>query len=486
MRRFIPTALTLTLALLAASCSDAESSAPACAFEAPVTGDKVLHVSSACGTPEGDGSLAAPFANLPAAAAAAQPGDTIALSAGSYAGAELPAGVSLVGAGATATSIASPPGVGLTVSGGADDGITIVSGLTIDSAVGAGLFAEGVSVHLSAVHVLGTSTSPDGSGGHGVHVRDAPELRLEACVISGNGGVGIVATRVETVEIIDPTYTVAPRSGDAGIIDPTYKPQSVVADNAGSGIGIIDPTYSVTLEGVDIQGNAGHGVSIFGPSNTTVTGCAIRGTKLIPGDPSSGQGLVLAPSAVAAPAEVPSVVVEADNLITGNARAGVAILAAKVEVDLHAEVSFNGRAGAAVQGELAGLNVLAEALVSDNDLAGILALDGTTLVVSGAEISRAALDTWADIGGGDPIETGDGAMIRGESTAVVTDALFDANARVGLIAEGADSLSISATTFSGGQYGIALNSGGADNVDVDPNCQDQSVACTAPEPLPLP
>jgi hypothetical protein len=455
-------AAVLTLiAALAAGCSgdgDAKACADAVFATSAVSGARAVHVAAGCGDDQGDGSRDAPFATIAAAAAAAKPGDTLLVAAGSYAeGVALPAGVHLEGAGADAVTIAPPAGKrGVEVPAGAAE--IRVAGVRVEGATSSGISSKGAPLLVAAVAVHGTKPGDTAAGGeapgHGVVAQGAGALRIESSVISDNAGLGVGAYGSGPVTIIDPIFDGGPSGtfeGGVAIIDPIFAPASQISGNGAGGVAIIDPIFapggktdgevpSLTLHATDVLDNKGYAVAVFGGS-VSVVRSALCGSRAAAGS-DIADGLVLAAGSDAA-------------------RVGAAV------VDASSVIADNGRA----QGSDAKVRLGAGARVVDNALVGVGVTGGARLEGKGAVIERTRNRTFNPIGGGDPESIGDGVGVFEGGGAVLEGCTFDANARAGLLghrvgvdAQGAAVLDVKGNTFKGGDYGIAINAEGAKGI----------------------
>ncbi|MCA9665599.1 MAG: right-handed parallel beta-helix repeat-containing protein [Myxococcales bacterium] len=163
----------------------------------------------------GDGSQASPFGRLDDAAKRATAGDCIALAAGSYEGGVIPAGVSLLGAGADHVTISGgASGAALSESGGSGAllrGFTVqsaVAGIALDNtqdtrveqvtiaaAKGVGIDARGASrLVLRNVSIANVELGAGASATHGIAllVGAGSTATIEACDIDGAKTQGLL------------------------------------------------------------------------------------------------------------------------------------------------------------------------------------------------------------------------------------------------------------------------------------------------------
>ncbi len=457
----------------------------------PAASGTVLYVSQECGAKDGDGSKARPFLELAGATAAAKPGTTVLVAAGTYAeSVTLPAGVSMKGVARNQVTIGPPA----QAAGKAAVGIEIVeqpgevtvTAVTISGATSLGVHITKANVKLSDVAVKATSATITASGsflpdGHGIWATEAQRLTLESCAITGNAGTGVGTKGVDAVVVTDPNYKQVPRRGPGGntsIIDPHFAPASVIADNKGGGIAIIDPHFmpggsqggghALMLIATNVSGNTGFGVAVYG-AGVAVVCSAIHGTKAAIGS-DYADGLLVAPAVAAAAATLhPDVSVDKDSTVANNGRAGV-LVAAGSEVALAGEFSANGMGGIWAQGKETTVRVAATSRLSGNSMLGVAATGGARLLVDGATIEDTKAALFAPSGGGKPTEVGDGVTVFGRSRAQITNAIISNNFRAGVLVNDlgvkaiggkaeftGSEVTITKSHFEGGSYGIAIN-----------------------------
>jgi hypothetical protein len=173
----------------------------------------VLYVRA--GASGGDGSAAAPFGTIGAAVAAASNGTTIALNGATFPeSVTLPAGVTLLGACAEKTVIAPASGIGLSAPGGG-----AVRDLTIEVTSGIGLGATGGALDVVGVAVRGGMISPAllangatalsahrlvvSGGSPGIQIDGSATASIGTALITGSVMRGVNAIGSATVDLFD-------------------------------------------------------------------------------------------------------------------------------------------------------------------------------------------------------------------------------------------------------------------------------------------
>lgn len=463
-------AAALGLTLLVAGCvpSDGDggdnggNGPDPCAFA--LGSESAIHVSETCGSLTGDGSAAAPFANLAQAVAVAKAGDTIALSVGVYAGGvTLPVDVQLTGFEADKTTVRGDGAQVLLVSGG---GATAISGLTLEGKAERGLVVEKAALKLSGVRVQGLK-------GHGVYVTGSPSVEIRSSTIRANGGTGVVVKASGLVGIIDPIHAPVPRDLDApGALGAGFGPASLIQGNLGGGVAIIDPihkpksdgtsAWDLLLKATDVQGNRGFGVALYGASAQVVRS-AIRDT--VKADNGAwADGLLIAKAAAG---DTLSVSVDAQSVLVGNGRAGLLAMAA-AKVAIAGEVSRNGGSGAWAKGAGASITAAVTALFYQNAMVGLSVSKNAELIVDGARI----LGTTEAPVNNSTAKAADGIGIYEGARARVDKAIIEGNARAGVVVHNAGKVAgtgaldvvITGCSIKGNKYGIVIN-GSDDEAD---------------------
>lgn len=422
--------------LLVTACATHEA-AIECANEVfPPTSGTVVHV-AACGTDGNDGSAARPLRTLAAATGRVQPGQTIAVAAGTYAeSVTLPAGVTLAG---SAVVLAPSASFGIRIPSGSSPTFTTISGISISGAQGFAIGSAATSLDLRDVSIHGTQVDSSGKGGHGVEIHGAAQVTISGVDIRDNSGVGIVTFGCGSVSILDPSFLpnplLQPRNGQNVGVDPAWKPVSIIAKNAGGGVaflrkdgsavGILDPSFLVG--GVWINQNGVFGVGSWGVPGS-VSRSAVTGTVA---DAKGAFGLgifVNNPDATVTQAEV-----DAGCVVANHAQTGVFVAGAS-SARVAASVSGNLRGGAWAQGAAAGLEVQAAALFSGNTWLGIGVAQGAQLQVAAATVRQTAVLEWVPPAGGLAGPIADGIGIFDGAHATLTGTILQENARAGLVA----------------------------------------------------
>ena len=377
----------------------------------------------------------------------------------------MPAGVHLHGVGRTRVHLRPSGQPGIQVSGSAAQ--TRVQGLAVEDATGVGIAAAGAALRLEDVAVENTLAQAGVAPGHGVQVNQGATLELFGCRIAGNAGVGIHATGIGKVTIIDPLFAPPATGATIGIIDPLFVPKSEVVQNQGGGIAIIDPLFlkadttddgSLLLQATDVRDNRRFGVALYGAGARLVR-TAIRGTQKGAGD--LAEGLLVAAGKHAA--ATPGVNIDAGSAIHGNGRAGVLVLgAAKVEVS--GDLSHNLHGGLWAQGKASEVTLTKTARLFQNTSVGIAVTAGAKLVVDGARIEKTLARDFKAKNGGKSGEVGDGIGVFGKASAKVNNAQLLGNVRAAIIghdvalrSDGSPDLTVTGSVMQGGKYGIVLN-----------------------------
>jgi hypothetical protein len=212
-------------------------------------------------------------AELQAATASAENGTCIALKAGSYGDATLPAGVSLLGVGAKLVNVTR---VDVQGSGGVVQGVNVSGGgIRVDGSGGQPVRisqvrvtnsgADGVRVEAGAVVEI-VRSDVSGSARYGVSGFGAGSISVHQSIVSGGKGPGVWA------ECADGCACAAPVNLDVF--------GTIIRDNKLVGVSIVGAT--ATLKDVDITGNTvasgfqpGGGLSVSQCSNVTATGLRV-------------------------------------------------------------------------------------------------------------------------------------------------------------------------------------------------------------------
>ena len=462
--------------VLPAGCAS-EDLEEASGFDGPA-----VYVDAAKGSATASGSHGAPVSTIAAAVALAKAGDTIVIAAGTYAeSVDLPVDVGLKGAGSGKTIIAPPAGArGIYIAPGG--GVVRVEGVAISKATGYGLSADSQELALADVKVNQTGVKPGAPGsGHGVQFVNGAKLIMENCNITGNAGVGVVAVKVASVAIVDPAYSVSPR-GDGGgraIVDPAYSPASNISGNHAGGIAIVDPAYSpgggkaddttehFQIRSTAIKDNTVFGLAIYG-GNGSLDRAVITGTKKSNDGSDFADGLVISDSTQldllpGASVAVGHIRVGADAIVGGNQRTGL-LVSASSQVTVDGEIRANVHGGVWARGESALVKLTDKSRLCENEMVGVAVTFGARLEATGARIESTKLRPFTNLGGGMPVDIGDGVGIFDNSRAVISGATLEGNGRAGVVAHGVAAndagqvdIAVTGTKFIGGEFGIVVN-----------------------------
>ncbi len=448
--------------------SGADTGGDVCGADAyaHTTGDAV-YVSASCAALSGggtaNGSLAKPFADLSGAIAAATPGQTILVAAGTYAGPVLLAdGVHLIGAGSDRTTVAATGDHVVRITGSAS---TAVSGVSIQGGATTGISVTMASVIFDDVIVAGMA-------GNGIDIEGSATVDLKSTALIGNGGVGLVARGTGKVSIIEPTFSPVPTGGTdvIGIIEPTFSPKSHIADNSGGGIAIIEPTFApkgddveeaaLVVRSTDIDGNGRFGIGLWSAGariEKSAIRNTIRGAKGMFAD-----GILVAAAKNAAAAAVPvKITIDAESLLVGQKRTGILVTTA-TNLTVAGVVAANGQCGIWASGASTVVHVSAGAMLHGNGMVGVAVSKGADLRVDGATIQQTTLfDTGA---GGEDGAMGDGIGVYDGARATIANTELRDNTRAAIVIQnpaetinGDPDVLIEGTVVVGGKYGVVLN-----------------------------
>ena len=439
-------------------CADACTS-PACpdGTFATVSGTQ-LRVAQTCGDDSGDGSAEAPFKTISKAAAAAAAGTTIVVGAGTYPETvKLRAGISLRGAGSTAVIIAPPTGQAGVVADGAA-AITL-QGFAVRGAGNVGISVAHSSATVTDIAVSGTqrvTVKEKLVGGHGIQFTDATTVRLDHVTVRDNEGTGLLAWRVRTVSIVDPSFIVDPgfapeaAVGADGIVDPSFLPHNSFVNNWGGGVAIVDPSFaplaakpdtvgivdpSFDVGGAAVQRNKGFGIALFGAS-AKMTRMVITGTAKLDNS-DIADGVVVTTGTVPATRAL-DVSLASNVVVADNARSGVLTSCDKtapfaLRAVIGGQIGRNALGGAWAQGQQAVVAVDASARISANRMVGVAATDAGLVQLNAARIDHTVAVGW--LGSTDKSldnQVGDGVGVFAGGRAVLTGTRLDNNPRAGL------------------------------------------------------
>jgi hypothetical protein len=406
--------------------------------------------------PGGDGSRAAPFADLPEAAAAAGAGQCIALAEGTFLGAAIPASVSLLGRGSALTTVGP-----LAVSGGQD---AVIRGLRVTGA-GTGLaitaagrltvqevlvvetrrtgiwIGGGTDVSLLQVRIADVHRDPEdpASVGNGVVSLDSTGLAMQGLLVERCDGNGIVVS-----------------GGGVAITG------SLVRENAGYGVALgcsLDascaspPTVSI----VDSQVLANTGVGLWlDQVEAVVERCVVSGTVL------AAAGFARNLEA----ARVPDLQLRGTRVADG-ADLGILLHETSGQVEDTTVSGHEGR-GIWIQhpgAEGASSVQLVDLDVQGNQQVGVGVLGACDVTISGGQVRETRLGYTlvndATVEQGDGVQGVLGARLR------VTAALLSGNDRVGVMTDRAALVEVQACTFAGSSREGDLVITGTDAAQVD-------------------
>jgi hypothetical protein len=398
---------------LAEICSDTY-----CTADAACT--NVLRV-SADAAPGGDGSQGAPFATLAEATAAANPGDCIALAPGTYDGATLKGGVSLLGAGAEVVTIKGAAGhAGLAVQAGSGG---LLRGFTVS----------------------GT--------GSGIGVSKVPKLRIEQVRVDGVVEVGVDLRDAQDVvlEQLEVTKTQAGGTDGHGIgILLAEGSSATVKGAAVSGCGtqgIFAHESGLVLESSLIKDNLEYGVCIVCTGSACTGALASQISEALL-DGNTGVGLLMAGGKLTASKLEVARTLESNGLGRGVEAQGSAAVQLS-DIHVHAtkglgmvflgstgtvadsRVEDNDDRGIWVQDMTQGSLLLKNNTMSRNRFAGLGAMAASGLKVEGGTVSETATKTLLE--GSSTVAGADGLHVVTGSEVEVLKLKVEGNARVGVL-----------------------------------------------------
>jgi hypothetical protein len=218
-----------------------------------------------------------PYSTIQQALAAAANGDTISVAPGTYPGGfTIGKNVTVVGSGASRTTVRGTGGVGV--------GITVASGVT--AAIEAlTVDAAGAARAADAVYNYGTLTvqgaTVTGSNGNAA-LLSSGALTLDHSTVSGNNTTGVRNTANPTVPITPGTVTIyrstiTGNAGDAGIVNGEFDTMTIagstITGNAGQTAGGIDNSGALSIRASTISGNNAGGIAngVNGTQGPTAT-----------------------------------------------------------------------------------------------------------------------------------------------------------------------------------------------------------------------
>lgn len=404
-----------------------------------VSCSEILYVKA--GAKGGTGTQAAPFGDLPEASSVAVGGSCIALSGGSYQGAELPPSVSVLGKGVAKTTVTGtgPHRAALTVSGSG----VLVRGLRL---TGEG---PGLAIH-DATQVEVRSALVEEVLGMGISVRDATGILIAQVRVAGvvpataaanDVGVGILVERGDAIQVI---RSLVERCQGSGLIhygNELVMEGSVIRRNDEYGVAATCwaspcvPAPMITIRGSLIEEN--RGVSIW---LTEVAGTLdeviVRGTaRDDTGFSRSLEGINL-----------PDLEVLSSTIETGE-DLGVLLHSSHAVIRDSIVAGHLGR-GIWIQDPRAAGDSMVEILNSEvvgNAQVGIGALGSCTVMVMETELRGTILaGVPTDTG---HVEQGDGLQALPGSIVAVDRVLFEDNDRQSILADDVSYLTVVGSTF---------------------------------------
>jgi parallel beta-helix repeat protein len=393
------------------------------------------------GATGGTGTEAAPFGDLPEAAAVTTAGDCIALAAGQYAGAELSGSVSLLGKGSTLTTVT---GVGssvtLRLTGGSGG---LIRGLRV-SGDGRGIVLERTAqVVIESVEILGTV----GAGMQTVDATDVTLRHLHVADVRVTTDVPPVAAGISSVggSGITVEASLVERTAGTGILLQTAAGgvrTSVIRDNQGYGIAAAcesstacETPPSVTVAGNRLSGNAGVGIWLSGVQavvqSNQVTGTIWKGTVSRGIEVQNCADVRIEDNDCDAGDDFGLLLHRSSGQLTGNAvrsNEGRGIWIQNLGSDSPDQVV-----------------ALAENLVEDNRLIGVGANGRVAIDIVGGRITGTREVVIMLPTGG--FAMGDGAQGLPDSTVNISGVHFERNDRVAVLADDVTSFTVSDCVF---------------------------------------
>ncbi|RLB55870.1 MAG: hypothetical protein DRJ42_05005 [Deltaproteobacteria bacterium] len=366
--------------------------------------------------------------SLTAALGAAVPGDRVCLGEGRFMGSfEVPAGVELCGAGRGLTRIVGPsdlpaitaiPGVG---------GPTRITGLTVDATRSFGVIAIGGG----ELEIMGVDVAVE-TAGAGIGVEGLTALRMQDVNVLGP------ANRLNAVDMpAEMDVTVSAAYGVVAVSVMAVEGDSVeVGGFAHFGVLTIDS--NLALRDSSILSNLSTGLMVYGGTadlSRVHVDEALGGTRLIP--PYN--------AVFANGADVTT------NALEVSAGDGYGILQSEA-TSTHDGLAAVGNSEAAIWVQNSGGLSLTNSILTDNTLAGIVAVATSGLNIADVQIARTLPRT--RIFDRTPVMVGDGVQLLGSTTGISLERLtLSDNARVGVLfdLEGADfsGINIASVTVDG-------------------------------------
>ncbi|MFH2005401.1 MAG: right-handed parallel beta-helix repeat-containing protein [bacterium] len=418
---------------------------------------EVLYVRA--GATGGTGTEAAPFGDLPEAAAVAGPGACIALAAGTYTGAALPPSVSLLGRGSAQTTVTGSGAPAVSVAGGSQ---VLIRGLHL-TGDGAGL------VIIQAQDLTVESVLVDDTRGKGIAVEDATgiallQVRIAAVLpvtqAADDVGVGLLVKRSADIQVRQSLIEDCQGSGLIHYGKAFSVEQSVVRNNTEYGIAAACadascvPAPAITISDSLVEGNQGVGIWL-NQVTADIHGTTVRGTV------RDRFGLSRSLEGV----ELPNIQLM-NSTVEGGEDLGVFLHASNGVLDNNV-ISGHGGRGTWIQNEPGAADVIVNITatqVLNNYQVGIGVLGSCDVTVSGGEISGTILDTVPTDTGN--VEQGDGMQALEASTVTVDNMLFQLNERKAILADSVNFLTIVSSQFdSASGEPIAVQNIGVDDIN---------------------
>jgi hypothetical protein len=338
-------------------------------------------------------------AALAAAAADAQPGECIALGAGTYAAVVLPGGVSLLGSGVARTTIA-----GIEVGAGSG---AVVRGLSVGAG---GLRLDGaLEARVDEVRVQGAS-------GDGV--------RLEGGASATMRGVEVIAAAAAGVRVLH---------GDLRV------ESSVVADGGPGVVAKCDggcdcmTPVSLTLTDTMVIGNEHVGIYAAG-ATATLDGVLVADTTVMGLEPNSGGGVVAAACSTLSATGLEVADSDLYGVLVDSSSGKLGAPGEENGIIIHGNVMGIWLQGVGTEG-LGSLEI-DNALVENNQGVGIGVGGGAKgIIIHGSQIKKTTARVLTVAGGGSE-EVGDGLLWTGAAQVSVDGLGISESARQGVLIDG--------------------------------------------------
>ncbi len=355
----------------------------------------------------GDGTIGSSD-ELRSALASARVGERVCLGEGVFMGSfDVPAGVTLCGAGAGATRIVGPSDLPtLRVTPGTESA-TRIEGVTIESQNDFGILAIGAGqLAVSQVEVRVPER------GAGIGAERLSTLDLNQVQVLGPVGIDNADDIAGDMDI-----TLAPAYGVVAV-----SVMSVAADEMTVGgfshFGVLSVSTNLTMANSVIESNLGTGLLVHGGTadlSAVAIDTALQGTRLIP--PYN--------AVFAGNADVASTALE----VTGSE--GYGVLQSEATAT-HGDLLAQGNSEAALWVQSSGGMTVTNGMITDNALAGVVALESSGIDLSGVDIQNTSTRT--RIISTMPVEVADGVQLLGSTTDITLESLgLVNNGRVGVL-----------------------------------------------------